>query len=187
MSLFVILPTPYQIAIPLRLDNSMAIGCAIGRRSRAFLDGEECLATVLQLVIAPLRLFLSCPDTTADITAPPRSLLTAREREVLVQLAAGSTAKAIARHLQVSPRTICKHLEHIYAKLGVTNRLSAVNQAHSLGLLPLPVRRTGTVTRQPNDRGATTPDPLAGPTGTTQIQHRIRRSPSSREPRPAEA
>jgi DNA-binding CsgD family transcriptional regulator len=40
--------------------------------------------------------------------------------------ALGRTNSAIARALDVSPRTVAKHLEHIYRKLDVTSRTSAV-------------------------------------------------------------
>jgi DNA-binding CsgD family transcriptional regulator len=52
--------------------------------------------------------------------------LTAREMRVLRLAALGRTNSAIARALDVSPRTVAKHLEHIYRKLDVTSRTSAV-------------------------------------------------------------
>lgn len=65
--------------------------------------------------------------------------LTARELAVLVLLAEGLTAVAIARKLAIAERTVRKHLERIYAKLGVTDRLSAVLNAQRAGLLdPMP-------------------------------------------------
>jgi DNA-binding CsgD family transcriptional regulator len=152
-TLFAPLPTPYQLAIPLRLDTGIAIGCTAGRRARAFTD-EQGLATALQLALAPLRLSL-LPGPDGPLAAPARSLLTAREQEILTQLATGMTARAIGRALGVSPRTVYKHLEHLYAKLGVNDRLSAVTQAQALGLLPLPIRQMS-------------PDPApAGPVPTT--------------------
>ena len=54
--------------------------------------------------------------------------LTAREREVLQWVAAGKTNAQIAEILSASPRTIGKHLENIYAKLGVETRTAAVNR-----------------------------------------------------------
>ncbi len=51
--------------------------------------------------------------------------LTPREAEVLVWIACGKSNKDIAEILGASPRTINKHLEQIYAKLGVENRTSA--------------------------------------------------------------
>lgn len=62
--------------------------------------------------------------------------LTARQLDVLVLLAEGHTAASIARRLRCSPRTAQKHLEHLYRKLGVTDRLSAVLTAQQRGLLP---------------------------------------------------
>ena len=52
--------------------------------------------------------------------------LTAREREVVELLAEGRTTRAVARLLDCSPRTVEKHLERVYRKLGVTDRVSAV-------------------------------------------------------------
>ncbi len=52
--------------------------------------------------------------------------LTRREGEVLTWLAHGKSNRDIASILALSPRTVTKHLEQIYAKLGVDNRTSAV-------------------------------------------------------------
>ena len=52
--------------------------------------------------------------------------LTAREAEILELVAAGLTNAAIAERLWVSPGTVKKHLENVYAKLGVANRAAAV-------------------------------------------------------------
>jgi DNA-binding NarL/FixJ family response regulator len=51
--------------------------------------------------------------------------LTTREGEVLGWLAKGKTNRDIAQILGLSPRTVDKHLEQIYAKLGVENRTAA--------------------------------------------------------------
>ncbi|WP_244170292.1 response regulator transcription factor [Amycolatopsis tolypomycina] len=56
---------------------------------------------------------------------PGASGLTAREAEVLVQLARGLSNAAIAAALTVSRKTVSTHLEHIYAKLGVSTRTQA--------------------------------------------------------------
>ncbi|MBW4718457.1 helix-turn-helix transcriptional regulator [Saccharothrix obliqua] len=61
--------------------------------------------------------------------------LTEREHMVLTVLAEGLTADAIARRMDISPRTVHRHLQHLYRKLGTTDRLSAVLRAQSLGLL----------------------------------------------------
>jgi DNA-binding CsgD family transcriptional regulator len=60
--------------------------------------------------------------------APPR--LTTREREVLAWLAAGKTNRDIAEIIGASRRTVEKHLERIYEKLGVETRTAAVMRAY---------------------------------------------------------
>jgi DNA-binding CsgD family transcriptional regulator len=51
-----------------------------------------------------------------------RAGLTGRERQILELVALGRTNGSIARTLEVRPRTVAKHLEHIYRKLGVSGR-----------------------------------------------------------------
>jgi DNA-binding response OmpR family regulator len=51
--------------------------------------------------------------------------LTQREAEVLMWIARGKSNRDIAEILNLSPRTVNKHLEQIYSKLGVENRASA--------------------------------------------------------------
>jgi len=52
--------------------------------------------------------------------------LTFREAEILMWIARGKTNKEIGIILSTSPRTVNKHLEHIFEKLGVTTRAAAV-------------------------------------------------------------
>src|SRR4249919_319920 len=58
--------------------------------------------------------------------------LTTREGEVLSWLAKGKTNRDIAQILGLSPRTVDKHLEQIYAKLGVENRTAAAAIASNI-------------------------------------------------------
>ena len=53
------------------------------------------------------------------------SVLTAREGEILAQLAVGATNDEIADVLSISPHTVKTHLYNIYKKLNVPNRLQA--------------------------------------------------------------
>jgi DNA-binding CsgD family transcriptional regulator len=55
--------------------------------------------------------------------------LTPREGEVLSWLAKGKTNRDIGEILGMSPRTVNKHLEHVYEKLGVETRTAAVAAA----------------------------------------------------------
>ena len=63
--------------------------------------------------------------------------LTAREREVLGQLALGLSNKLIARRLDVSIHTVKFHVNSILAKLGADSRTGAVSTAVRRGLLAL--------------------------------------------------
>jgi DNA-binding CsgD family transcriptional regulator len=61
-------------------------------------------------------------------------LLTPREQEILVLLAAGQTDPEIAAALFISVRTVENHVAHILAKLGVRTRTAAVSAAIATGL-----------------------------------------------------
>lgn len=58
-----------------------------------------------------------------------RFALTGREAEVLLWIARGKSNRDIGDILGLSPRTVNKHLEQVYAKLGVENRASAAVMA----------------------------------------------------------
>jgi LuxR family maltose regulon positive regulatory protein len=62
--------------------------------------------------------------------------LTAREREVLALLAAGTPNPRIAAELVVTLDTVKKHVSHLLGKLGAANRTEAVSRARQLGLIP---------------------------------------------------
>jgi HD-GYP domain-containing protein (c-di-GMP phosphodiesterase class II) len=62
--------------------------------------------------------------------------LTAREVDVLRLASRGMPAKEIATRLVISPKTARNHIEHIYAKIGVSSRAGASLFAQQHGLLP---------------------------------------------------
>jgi len=64
--------------------------------------------------------------------------LTAREVEVLRLLARGMSNKEIAAQLVITPKTVGNHVEHIYTKIGASNRAAAGLFAMQHGLLPEP-------------------------------------------------
>jgi DNA-binding CsgD family transcriptional regulator len=61
--------------------------------------------------------------------------VTSRELEVLGLVARGLTATTVARRCRISARTVHKHLEHAYGKLGCQDRLTAVLILQDAGLL----------------------------------------------------
>lgn len=62
--------------------------------------------------------------------------LSERELEVLRLVAEGYTSRDIAARLVITPGTVKKHLEHIYTRLDVHNRTSAIARARTLHILP---------------------------------------------------
>jgi DNA-binding NarL/FixJ family response regulator len=83
---------------------------------------------------------IAAQSRSADAAAGPDGPLTAaslarrlpitpREAEVLAHLAAGRTNEGIAEELTISRHTVIRHLEHIYAKLGVHTRTAATREA----------------------------------------------------------
>lgn len=66
----------------------------------------------------------------------PRPTLTARELDILKQLAQGKGNREIARTLFISEATVKTHLGRIYDKLGVDTRAGAVAVAKERRLLP---------------------------------------------------
>jgi DNA-binding CsgD family transcriptional regulator len=69
-------------------------------------------------------------STTADEQRLQSLLaLTTRESEVLLWISRGKANREIGEILAISPRTVNKHLEQIFVKLGVENRASAAARA----------------------------------------------------------
>ncbi|MGH3917265.1 MAG: response regulator transcription factor [Pseudonocardiaceae bacterium] len=87
----------------------------------------------LQIPTQPVQLVSSHPG---GATAPVDAALSRRQRQVLAMVAQGWTDAQIASRLHISPRTVSKHLEHIYARLGVPNRAAAVARLTQPGVRP---------------------------------------------------
>ncbi len=70
-------------------------------------------------------------------TSTPDSPLSERENEVLRLLAEGNNAKEIASLLNVSPKTVETHRQHIMEKLNIHNLVDLVKYAIQTGLISL--------------------------------------------------
>lgn len=75
-------------------------------------------------------------DEQSDTGAPPPERLTPREADVLRLLITGQTNRQIAANLTVSLGTVKAHVEHIIAKLGVSDRTQAAVRAIEPRILP---------------------------------------------------
>ena len=73
---------------------------------------------------------IQSPDVTVDPSVLEESLkITYREAEVLLWVAHGKANREIAEILNMSPRTVNKHLEQMYPKIGANNRTTAASIA----------------------------------------------------------
>jgi DNA-binding NarL/FixJ family response regulator len=86
------------------------------------------------IAMKTLKLFRN-PTTFENITSDEEYNLTPREIEVLEQLSKGLKYNAIAENLFLSTGTIRKHVENIYAKLQVHNKLEAIQKAKNNNLI----------------------------------------------------
>ena len=109
------------------------IALALIRADRDFSGRDRALLRVLRApLIAALARARSrqqagqAPAAAAAGGLPDPPGLTDRETAILRLVATGRTNSAIAHQLQLSPRTVAKHLEHVYRKLGVSSRAAAV-------------------------------------------------------------
>jgi DNA-binding CsgD family transcriptional regulator len=133
------------VAVPLWMDGRSLVSLVLNRRGRDFSDRERAWLELLR----PHLAFLyrqACRGAGEGLRPrapePLPEVLTLREREVVAWLSHGKTDAEIAAVLGLSPRTVQKHLEHIYVKLGVETRTAAVMRA--LAMRPpdgTPVRR----------------------------------------------
>jgi len=80
------------------------------------------------------RLMGSVRDRSSE-QATPQEALSARELQVLRLVAEGATNRDAAKQLFISEATVKTHLLHIYAKLEVRDRASAVAAGYQRGLL----------------------------------------------------
>ena len=116
----------HVIAVPLFVDRSLLVSFVLNRKGRDFSDREVALLDLVREPLAALYRNLLQRDRRPGMASLP---VTRREREVLSWLAAGKTDKDIGAILGMSPRTVQKHLQHIYEKLGVETRTAAVLRA----------------------------------------------------------
>jgi DNA-binding NarL/FixJ family response regulator len=78
-----------------------------------------------------------------EARGPARSLLSAREQEVLELIARGFSYAEISRLNAVSVHTIQSHIKNLYTKLAVHSKSEAVYEATRLGLLQPPASAPG--------------------------------------------
>lgn len=155
LRVYAALDSRHLAELPLRLDPDSP-SVVVVSRTRPFHEGEADELTwsrpVLLLVERLVYRLLDAPTQTGgsrrvlggvsrensaarERAAGSRERLTAREQAVLELLSEGLLARSIATRLDVSERTVHKHLGNLYRKLDAHDRLLAVRRAESLGIL----------------------------------------------------
>lgn len=122
---------PYEVA---RTRVLIATACrAVGDTETADLEFDAARLAFERLGAAPALAHLDelVRPSPAERTLP----VTARELEVLRQVAAGRTNREIAEELSISVRTVERHLGNIFTKLDVPNRAAATADAYARGLV----------------------------------------------------
>ncbi|WP_344361163.1 helix-turn-helix transcriptional regulator [Streptomyces gobitricini] len=132
--------TRHMLGLPFP-DRDGAVRGFIVHRSGADFDARDLhyaarVQPLLSAAAAQCRLLAPRQPAGAPGPAPATGGLTPRETAVLRTLAEGLPATAMARRLGVSVRTVHKHLQNLYRKLGTADRLGTVLRAQELGLLP---------------------------------------------------
>ncbi len=98
---------------------------------RATAEGRAFFSASIAAQLASLARSTGGRSTLPDDVQQP----TAREMEVLQQLATGRTNLQIARELGIAERTVRFHVENLFGRLNVDNRVEAVVKAMKLGWL----------------------------------------------------
>ncbi len=126
------IPVEHQVAISLPGPDQEVIGIAMSRARHDFCDEDRALLSALRapLIAALLRARRrrQAGQAYTAMGGDGLSDLTERENQILRLVADGRTNASIARALEVSPRTVAKHLEHIYRKVRVSSRAAAVSR-----------------------------------------------------------
>lgn len=136
--------TRHQMTIPLGVNRHGLRDAYALVSDVPFTDDDLDRAAWVQALVAGLdahvRQLRQVRAAARHAPDPAVVRLTPRELLVLHHIARGTTVEGIASRLGISPRTVHKHQEHLYRKLGAVDRLSAVLSAQRRGLLRSPDR-----------------------------------------------
>ncbi len=128
----------HVMAMPIHVDRKLLVSFVFNRSGRDFDDRERARLELIRLHLGDIHRMAHALDDAraawgvpAAPSAPPETHITPRESEVLHWLSGGKTDRDIGDILGISPRTVHKHLQRIYEKLGVETRTAAVVRAMS--------------------------------------------------------
>jgi NarL family two-component system response regulator LiaR len=132
-------PSVRVIALTASTDEARMMGVLrVGAAGYVRKDADPEILLAAVRAVARGKTYID-PSVAKELVQAPAGSddLTAREVEVLRQLALGQSNKEIAASLSVSEETVKTHVGHILAKLRVENRSQAIVQALKRGLVTL--------------------------------------------------
>jgi DNA-binding CsgD family transcriptional regulator len=110
----------YNVLLPLAPDRGVGHRIELWRVDGPdFSERELLLLSLLRPALAELDLSIRGRHSSAPLTS--------RQLELLELVAEGMTNRQIARRLVLSEGTVRRHLENVYARIGVTNRAAAAS------------------------------------------------------------
>ena len=118
-------------AVALGASGFLLKGCTRDELVKAITSAAEGESVFTRDALRRVTASMATPRLTADIEVA----LTKREGEVLQQLAKGLTNKDIAKTLNIGYETVKEHIQHIFGKIGVTDRTQAALWALHKGLV----------------------------------------------------
>lgn len=132
-----------HVWIPIERGSAGVLVVGVCRPGEPFDEQSTELAVLAQGVIVALHRHWQVLDdwasrhplATGGYAAADDAHLTARQVVVLSLVAQGMTSRAIGYRLHISARTVERHLENIYRRLGVSDRASAVRLATFAGII----------------------------------------------------
>jgi DNA-binding NarL/FixJ family response regulator len=126
---------PCRVLVVTSFTDRMRAAIRAGARGYLSKDVDPVALVAAVRSVAAGHLLLE-PAAVAALMAPPAdgSVLTARERDVLLLLAEGRSNREIARALAVAEKTVKTHVSSILLKLGLADRTQAAVYAVRSGL-----------------------------------------------------
>ena len=115
----------HVVAVPIVSNPRLVMSFVLNRAGHDFADRECDLLNRMQPALANLYRMTSMTARMNRAQESQLLSLTPREREVLIWVGAGKSNAQVATILGLSVRTVQKHLENSYVKLGVENRTAA--------------------------------------------------------------
>lgn len=118
------------LSIPVGSGDTVA-RLLVCRNGEGFSDEDVDSARILQPVVAGCLRMTQAMERLRTDPLSEESMrergLTAREAQVFSRLATGATSQAVGQELDISVRTVEKHVQNTYARIGARNRSEAIS------------------------------------------------------------